>query len=170
LRVHAIATERGRADAVTRRINTRLDDNARRELLSCCGSTEWVKRMMESRPLDDALAKADEIWSSLDRTAWLEAFAAHARIGEKKNDRFSAGEQSVAASADDDTKRALAEVNQQYEERFGHIYIVCATGKSADEMLALAKQRLSNAADEEIRIAAEEQRKITRLRLLKLVS
>jgi allantoicase len=170
LRVHAVATERGRADAVTRRINTRTDDDARRELLSCCGSTEWVKWMMDARPLDDALAKADEIWNALGRDAWHEAFAAHPRIGEKKADRFSGGEQSGAASAPDQTKQQLAAINREYESRFGHIYIVCATGKSADEMLAIAKQRLSNAPDDEIRVAAEEQRKITRLRLMKLVS
>ena len=170
LRVHALATERGRADAVTRRINTRMDDDARRELLSCCGSIEWVQRMMDARPLDDALSKADEIWNALGRDAWLEAFAAHPRIGEKKADRFSGGEQSGAASASDQTKQELADINREYEARFGHIYIVCATGRSADEMLAIAKQRLGNAPEVEIRVATEEQRKITRLRLIKLVS
>jgi len=170
MRVHATATEQGIASAVARRLNTRTDDEARSELTACCGSSLWVEQMLSARPLDDLLARTDAIWSALGPDDWREAFAAHPRIGEKKSDRFSSGEQSGTAGAASTTMTALAEANREYEQRFGHIYIVCASGKSADVMLTLARQRLNNSADEELRVAAEEQRKITRSRLLKLVS
>jgi allantoicase len=169
MRVHAVATEEGRAAAVARRLNTRTDDEIRRDLTACCGSSRWVDQMMKARPLSDVLGIADSIWNALSPNDWHEAFAAHPRIGEKKADRFSGGEQSGTAGASSDTMSELATVNRQYEERFGYIYIVCASGKSADEVLALARQRIANTPDDELRIAAEEQRKITRLRLLKLV-
>ena len=157
--------------AATRHLNTRTDDVAQRELLACCGSHEFVRRMLESRPFDDALAKADEIWNSLHERDWREAFATHPRIGERKPEaKWASEEQSGASRAGADTLAALAYVNQKYEEHFGYIYIVCATGKSADEMLAIARERLINDPKTELRIAADEQRKITRLRLLKLVS
>jgi allantoicase len=166
LRVYGTATEAGRAAMVTRRVNTMLGDA---ELRRVCGSSEWVRRMMAARPLADAFAAADEIWSSLGRDDILEAFAAHPRIGEKKASAWASREQSGTATASDDTMRALAEANTEYERRFGHIYIVCATGKSADEMLQSARQRLSNDPEAELRVAAEEQRKIMQLRLMKLV-
>ena len=125
--------------------------------------------MMHARPPSNVLADADAIWKALAPEDWREAFAAHPRIGERKADRFSGGEQSGTAGASSDTMSELAAVNRQYEERFGYIYIVCASGKSAGEMLALAKERITNSPADELRIAAEEQRKITRLRLLKLV-
>jgi allantoicase len=167
MRVHAAATARGRAEQVTRRINTRIDD---RELRACNGSSEWVRRMMAARPLADAFAAADEIWSQMDRDAILEAFAAHPRIGERKADKWASQEQSGTASASTSTLDRLADVNREYEKKFGYIYIVCATGKSADEMLAIAQARLSNDPDTELRTAAAEQAKITKLRMLKLVS
>jgi allantoicase len=171
LRVWARATDAGRATAVTRHLNTRTDEVAQRELLACCGSHEWVQRMMEARPFTNAIAKADEIWSALHERDWLEAFAAHPRIGEKKvAAKWASEEQSGASNANEVTLNALADANREYEERFNHIYIVCATGKSADDMLAIARQRLKNDPAMEIKVAAEEQRKITKLRLLKLVS
>jgi allantoicase len=166
LRVFGTATENGRAAVVTRRVNTMLDDA---ELRRVCGSSEWVRRMMAARPLANAFATSDEIWASLGRDDVLEAFAAHPRIGEKKGGAWSAREQSGAAAATDQTMNAMAEANAEYERRFGYIYIVCATGKSADEMLAIAWQRLTNEPDAELRVAAEEQRKIMQLRLWKLV-
>jgi allantoicase len=166
LRVYATPTENGRKAMVTRRVNTLIDD---RELRRVCGSSEWVRRMMAARPLDDACAAADEIWASLDAKDRLAAFAAHPRIGEKKGTAWSAQEQSGAATASDETMNALASANAEYEKRFGYIYIVCATGKSADEMLAMAWQRLTNEPEHELRVAAEEQRKIIHLRLMKLV-
>jgi OHCU decarboxylase len=131
-----------------------------------------VTAMFDARPFQswERLAQAaDRVWAQLGREAWLEAFAAHPRIGEKKADRFSSGEQDGTASASDETMSALAAANRDYEARFGHVYLVCATGRTADEMLAFARERMKNEPDAELRVAAEEQRKITRLRLLKLV-
>jgi allantoicase len=172
MRVHALATEKGRGDAAARHLDTRIDPTA--ELRSCCGSTKWVEEMKRRRPFgtwETLAATADEVWNTLGPDDWREAFAAHPRIGERKaTTKWSAQEQSGVSSASDETRAALAAANEEYERRFGHIYIVCATGRSAGEMLALAEQRLKNTPEEELRNAAEEQRKITRLRLLKLVS
>ena len=127
--------------------------------------------MMDARPLGDALAKADEIWNALAERDWLEAFAAHPRIGESRPAaKWASVEQSGTSTATEETMNAIGNANREYENRFGYIYIVCATGKSADEMLAIVRERLQNDPAKELRIAAEEQRKITRLRLLKLVS
>ena len=142
--------------------------------------------MTAARPFDSAAAMAaaaDAVWWSLDRADWLEAFAAHPRIGESGSGGASesegrgslheagwaAGEQAGVASASAGLRERLAAANCEYERRFGYIFIVCATGKGADEMLAMLEDRLTNDADAELRSAAEEQRKITRLRLLKLV-
>lgn len=167
MRVYGIATERGRVDEVTKRINTRIDDT---ELRACCGSSEWVRRMMAARPMVNAFDTAEEIWSSLGEKDWLEAFAAHPRIGERKASGWASQEQSGTASAANETLAALAETNREYEEKFGFIYIVCATGKSADEMLTIARERLANEREQELRNAADEQLKITKLRMMKLVS
>jgi allantoicase len=167
MRVYGIATERGRIEKVTQRINTRLDDT---DLRACCGSNEWVRRMMAARPMADAFSTADEIWSSLGEKDWLEAFASHPRIGERKASGWASQEQSGAAAAGNETLAALAETNREYEKKFGFIYIVCATGKSAEEMLTIARERLANQREQELRIAAGEQLKITKLRMMKLVS
>jgi len=125
------------------------------------------------RDAADLLETADRVWWDLAPADWREAFAAHPRIGERKLDgeersrRWSADEQAGAAGAREAVLAELAAANRTYEERFGHIFIVCATGKSADEMLGLLRARLANNPQTELRIAAEEQRKITRLRLLK---
>jgi OHCU decarboxylase len=100
---------------------------------------------------------------------WREAFAAHPRIGERSASTWARQEQSGTASASRESLDALAAANREYEERFGHIYIVCATGRSVDEMLAIARQRLENTPQDELKLAAEEQMKITKLRLMKLV-
>jgi len=167
MRVYGVATDRGRIEKATQRINTRIDDA---ELRACCGSSEWVRRMMAARPMTDAFAAAEEIWSSLDHTAWLEAFAAHPRIGERKASGWASQEQSGTASAGNETLTALAETNREYEKKFGFIYIVCATGKSAEEMLAIARERLANEREQEVRNAAEEQLKIMKLRMMRLVT
>jgi OHCU decarboxylase len=147
--------------------------------LACCGSRVWAQRMTDGRPYADTaelLETADRVWWSLEPADWQEAFAAHPRIGERKArgegqfHRWSEQEQAGAASAEMAILRELAEANRIYDERFGHIFIVCATGKSAAEMLSLLRSRLDNDADTELRVAAEEQRKITRLRLLKTES
>ena len=154
-------------------------DAAADALRACCGATRWVSGMVARRPfgaLAPLLAAADDVWRSLGPDDWREAFAHHPRIGERtaavrqdaRGAAWSAGEQGGAARASTAVQAALAAANREYEARFGHIYIVCATGKGAEEMLAIARARLTNDADTELRVAAEEQRKITRLRLLKL--
>jgi allantoicase len=140
------------------------------DLLGCCGSPAWASRMLASQPfadIDQALDAADKIWGELAPQDWLAAFAAHPRIGESSTDARAAAEQSGVTAAPADTLTRLAAANLTYEARFGHIYIVCATGKTAAEMLALLESRLNNDADTELRIAAEQQRQITRLRLRK---
>jgi OHCU decarboxylase len=141
-------------------------------LLACCGSRAWARRMVKSRPFQDLASlreKSDAIWRSLGGEDWREAFAAHPRIGEKGS-RWSEQEQAGASDASSETLAELIAANQEYETRFGHIFIVCATGKSAAEMLSLLRHRLDNDREIELYIAAEEQRKITNLRLEKLLS
>jgi allantoicase len=171
LRIWGVATEAGRQREVVRRINTLVAP--RGELRSCCGSSRWIDAVAAARPFaswDEMLARSDKIWSSLSPDDWLEAFRAHPRIGEKKvTARWSAGEQAGTRSASDETMRALEEANRAYEEKFEHVYLVCATGRRADEMLANLRERMENDPKTELRVAAEEQRKITRLRLEKLV-
>ncbi|HKS24162.1 MAG TPA: allantoicase [Thermoanaerobaculia bacterium] len=170
LRVHAVATEAGRQAAVVRHLNSLA--NAEDALRSTCASTEWVRKMAAARPFaswDALLRAADDAWWSSDAVQWREAFAAHPRIGAKKASGWSAEEQSRAASASAETLLALERINREYEERFDHTYIVCATGRSAEEMLALAQARMANDPETELRIAGEEQLKITRLRLMRLV-
>ena len=162
------------------RLNTLSAEEAEGELLKCCGSTLWARRMAMERPFRDlreCLAKADAVWWSLDSEDWLEAFSRPPKIGEKESARgqsadarrWSEQEQSGMSAAGDETQLALAAANREYERMFGHIYIVCAAGKTADEMLSILKERLQNDADKELRVAAEEQRRITRLRLGKLL-
>jgi len=140
------------------------------DLLACCGSREWVRRMMESQPFPTAgqlLESADRIWWELGPKDWAEAFAAHPRIGEATADARANREQSGVENAEAGTLAKIAAGNRLYEERFGHIYIVCATGKSAAQMLSILESRLGADPDTELRIAAREQRQITRLRLEK---
>jgi OHCU decarboxylase len=134
--------------------------------------------MTAARPFGNAesLAEAaDRTWRGLSKDDWLEAFGAHPTIGAAppESDRTNAWarqEQSGTRVASPETLAELALLNREYAERFGHVFLVCATGKSADEMLALGRQRLRNDPETELAIAAEEQRKITRLRLEKLLS
>jgi len=163
-----------------RRLSDLPDGEARAALRACCGASRWVERMLTQRPFknaDEVFASAERIWWDLGRQDWLEAFAAHPRIGEtdaQTHGRTDARtwarqEQAGAAGASEDVRAQLAEANHAYEARFGYIYIVCATGKSGEEMLALCRTRLANAPEAELRIAAEEQLKITRLRLTQLL-
>ena len=129
--------------------------------------------MAGARPFPDAssLAEtADATWRELSPDDWLEAFSAHPAIGSKINlSPFSSEEQAGARGADSDTLAELADLNRRYADRFGHVFLVCATGRTAAEMLAIGRKRLGNDAETELAIAAEEQRKITRLRLEKLL-
>ena len=151
-------------------------EDARRLLHGCCGSERWVERMMRSRPFasrETVLSAARDAWLALDETDWKEAFSHHPKIGDRdalgrrfpESGHLSAREQAGVDGAHGDVLSELASRNQEYEARFGYIFIVCATGKSAAEMLALLRQRLTNDPADEIRLAAGEQAKITALRL-----
>lgn len=149
---------------------------AREALRRCCASRAWVEGMLARRPFGDdgtLFEAADEVWRELEPDDWREAFAAHPRIGERGRRgsgtaEWSREEQSGVSAAAEATRRALAEGNRAYEEKFGHVFLICATGKSGEEMLAALRERLGNDPETELRVAAEEQRKITRLRLEKL--
>jgi 2-oxo-4-hydroxy-4-carboxy-5-ureidoimidazoline decarboxylase len=151
-------------------------DEAAREILPCCGSTAWAQRMAARRPLADdtsLLAAADEAWRSLDEVAWTEAFRSHPRIGETRAEQpvharsaaWSAVEQQKAALAGDIIKVELAEGNWEYERRFNRIFIVCASGRSAPEILEILQRRLQNDPEVELREAVEQQRQIMQLRI-----
>jgi len=148
-------------------------------LFACCGSTNWAGRMEGCRPfttLDDLKTTADRIWGETTETDWLEAFTHHPKIGDTESlkKKFAAtaawasNEQSAVQSAGMEVLEKLAQGNRDYELKFGFIFIVCATGKTATEMLALLEARLPNEKEEELRIAAGEQHKITHIRIDKL--
>jgi allantoicase len=154
---------------------------ARKDLLDCCGAKRWAQQMLEMRPFPDleyVLDTADKVWAGLERADWLEAFRHHPAIGERRGKakqsatarRWSAGEQSAAQKAPQKTLSALAAANSEYQAKFGRVFLICATGKSSEEILKNLQQRLSNDSEAELRIAAEEQHKITRLRLEKLLA
>jgi allantoicase len=181
LRILGRAVHREDRATPIERFNRRARTEARNALLDCCGSKRWVEQMLEQMPFPDVsyvLDTAEKTWAALGRTDWLEAFRHHPAIGAKsakKNQsatarRWSAGEQCLAQKAAPQTLAALAAANQEYSARFGHIFLICATGKSSEEILSNLRQRLSNDPEAEVRIAAEEQRKITRIRLEKLLA
>lgn len=150
-------------------------DTALEPMIACCGARRWAAAMVALRPVasvHELSAAADRIWSTMEEADWMEAFACHPRIGDRKAAHASV--QSVAwsrqeqSSADSAAERVLSELaagNALYEQRFGFTYIVCATGKSADEMLAILNRRLSSDRAAELREAAEQQRHITQIRL-----
>ncbi len=156
-----------------------LDEDQKKTLLfQCCGSQVWVSKMIHlaaSEDLVDLLEEADAQWQSCTEKDWKEAFTQHPRIGDVESlkkkfasDPFAGEEQRSVEQADIVTLQKLAMANEFYEERFGYIFIVCATGKSAADMLEMITKRLRNDPRDEIKIAMEEQGKITRLRLEKL--
>ena len=151
-------------------------DEAAHEILPCCGSTAWAQQMAIRRPLADdssLLAASDETWRSLGEAAWDEAFRSHPRIGETRTAQpaqarsadWSALEQQKATLAGDEVKIALAEGNREYERRFNRIFIVCASGKTAPEILEILRRRLQNDPEVELREAVEQQRQIMHLRI-----
>lgn len=161
-------------------MNDMARSEAVEEFLKCCGSLNWAMQMADQRPFhnpDSVLRMSDDIWWRLDAKDWLEAFSHHPKIGERRAaqdvsaeaQRWSEEEQSGTRLAAEETMLELINANHEYERKFGFIFIVCATGKSTEEMLNLLKVRLKNGVDEELRIAAEEQRRITNLRLKKLL-
>ena len=162
-------------------LNTLADDQAVNKLKSCCGSSRWASEIARRRPYDSFGQLTDvaaDVWWQLAPADWLEAFRSHPKIGQKtaevsasaQSQQWSHGEQAQMQHASEDTSTALARLNEEYESRFGYIFIVCATGKSPEEMLAILRERLENGPDEELRIAAGEQAKITEIRLRKLLS
>jgi OHCU decarboxylase len=163
------------------RINQAEEVEAESMFRDCCGSTRWASLMTRARPFasEDALLNtAASIWNDLDPADWLDAFSAHPKIGETKSPaaqqpqsaKWSAGEQAGMGSADEWVSEALVSANRTYYEKFGFIFIVCATGKSAEEMLEHCRVRFVNDRETEIAIAASEQPKITEIRLRKLIS
>jgi len=167
-----------RMSAILVRWNALATADAAKEILPCCGSQRWAHALARLRPLTDAealLAQSDEIWWQLDPADWNEAFSSHPRIGEKKapasatakSADWSAQEQSGVAQSSESIQDQLRQGNEEYERRFGRIYIVCASGKLAEEMLAILYRRLENDEASELREAAEQQRQITQLRLRK---
>jgi OHCU decarboxylase len=148
-------------------------------LTDCCGATRWAASVASKRPYEtvEALHRAaDSIWWKLDRNDWLEAFGHHPQIGERPASgsgsarEWAEGEQAGARGISEDVKTRLARANRAYVDKFGYIYIICATGKSVEAMLALLNQRLQNDPASELSIAAEQQRQITRIRLEKLLA
>ena len=162
-------------------LNNLDDDDAINRLLLCCGSHRWAREMIEQRPFqskEQMIRQAEKIWENLSKDDWLEAFTHHPKIGDIDSLRekyastrnWAESEQSGTKQASDQTLQKLKKLNEEYEEKYGYIFIVCATGKSADEMLQILESRIGNDPDKELKIAAREQNKITNIRLEKLLS
>ncbi len=161
-------------------LNDAAPQDAAQMLRQCCTSERWIEMLVMLRPFADGDAlrqAADAVWAGLEESDFLEAFDGHPKIGDvnslkakyRDTKQLAAGEQSSVEQASEEVIAALAGGNREYEEKFGFIFIVCATGKSAAEMLALLSERLPNTRAEELANAAEEQRKIFQLRLDKLL-
>ncbi|MEN9571069.1 MAG: 2-oxo-4-hydroxy-4-carboxy-5-ureidoimidazoline decarboxylase [Bacteroidota bacterium] len=162
-------------------LNTLTKAQLKAELFKCCGSTAWVQKMLPLFPVKDVaqlLQHASHTWQQCTEADWLQAFAGHPKIGDMQalkkkfasTAAWASGEQGAVAQAPEQLLQALAQGNDDYQNKFGFIFIVCATGKSAGQMLQLLQQRLPNQRADEIRIAMEEQNKITQLRLQKLLA
>jgi OHCU decarboxylase len=161
-------------------LNSLNESEAAIEFLKCCGSQQWAKKMSAGRPfasVSELCVKAVDVWWELSKDDWLEAFRSHPKIGEKKAtsqistqaQTWSGQEQDGIENSTAETLDELAKLNREYEEKFGFIFIVCATGKSSAEMLAILRSRITNDVESELRIAAGEQVKITEIRLRKLL-
>jgi len=181
------APDREAAKNVLAQWNLLSAEEAVDQILPCCGSRAWARGMVARRPVadeDTLLAASNETWRNLAPSDWMEAFASHPRIGESrtsapspvqspsaqsltKSADWSAQEQRNVADSDAALKNALADANREYEQRFNRIFIVCASGKSASEILAILQRRMANDAETELQEAAEQQRQITQLRLRK---
>jgi len=152
-------------------------ERAAEAILPCCGSEAWARELAARRPIRDEkalLAVSDDVWKGLSEWDWLEAFRSHPRIGESRSEAntgrseaWSKEEQQEAGAATEDIRQALAKGNCLYEQRFQRTFIVCATGKSGEEILEILRRRLRNDDQTELLEAAEQQRRITQLRLKK---
>jgi OHCU decarboxylase len=150
-------------------------ESALATMTACCGARRWAAAMVALRPIDgiaELSEAADRVWSAMGEDDWMEAFACHPRIGGRdatqataQSLEWSKNEQSSTAVATKLVLAELAECNEMYEQRFGFTYIVCATGKSSEEMLSILKRRLTSDRTTELREAAEQQRQITQIRL-----
>ncbi len=158
-------------------LNALSDEDAGKAFEAVCGSKKWVAMMRRARPfdtLDDLQDAGQAAWQALDPADWLEAFAAHPRIGRRQSSHendtrgWARTEQNGMDGAPDSLRSRLAELNEQYEDRFGYIFIVCATGRAADDMLKELETRLTHSPERELPVAAAEQAKIIRLRIEKL--
>ena len=169
-------TQQAHANPILKDWHLLNQEPAAEAILPCNGSTAWATQMASNRPFDNLEAlfiTSDTVWLNLTEQDWQQAFDSHPRIGEHKakaateqSAKWSEGEQSAARS-NDTTQAALATANQQYEATFGRIFLICATGKSAEEILAALETRLNNDPATELREAVEQQRQITQLRLRK---
>jgi OHCU decarboxylase len=176
--LHRLNAEREGVNTALARWNRLPPDEAMRVILPCCGAKAWAQGMVSRRPLANEaglLAASDETWRNLKQSDWMEAFQSHPRIGElqpshpasTRSVEWSAQEQRDVEDAEASVKIALADANREYERRFNRTFIVCATGKSAPEILEILRRRLKNDAETELHEAAEQQRQITHIRLRK---
>ena len=161
-------------------LNSLSEENIFPELEKCCGSSEWIINMMSKRPFIDKNSLhniSESIWSNLGERDFLEAFSHHPQIGDVNSlkrkfastAKWAGNEQQGASRAPEKVLQELKSANDQYLKRFGFIFIICATGKTAEQMLAILNDRLTNDHTTELQIAASEQNKITHLRLDKLL-
>lgn len=178
LRFYGKLTDHGHSSVRLQWLNALHDIEAHPIFLSCCGSKQWATQMTSNLPYADVaevMEQAEESWEAVGRDGWLQAFAAHPKIGEKKAAsettdeaaEWSKGEQSGTASAAEETRQYLADLNERYFERHGFIFITCATGKTAEQMLGELQERVENDTEDEIANAGREQLAITKLRLRK---
>ncbi len=170
-------------NAVLARWNRLPPAEAAGEIFPCCGSNRWAREMTSARPLTDlaaVLSASDAIWRELSAADWDEAFRSHPRIGSgadagksaagksaARSAKWSAEEQARAVETAGSFRQALADGNREYEDKFGRIFIICASGKSTAEVLAELRRRMENNEATEFLKAAEEQRQITQIRLTK---
>lgn len=176
-RLGSVSSGNGGTKNILAKWNCLPIDDAIGAILPCCGSQAWARGMVAKRPLTDEaalLSASDETWRNLTPSDWTEAFHSHPRIGDSRGPhaspqsiKWSAKEQQNVTEAETTVKTALSDSNKEFERRFKHIFIVCATGKSATEILEILRRRLKNSPEEELREAAEQQRQITQIRLKK---
>jgi allantoicase len=180
-RVFGVATKNGRRQAMTRLLDSLTEPDARAVLIDCCGAPRWIDAMLAARPFERPealLAASDATFQRLSSDDWLEALRHHPRIGERRAQRaqsaqaaqWSAGEQAGVSGAGEASLAQLSDLNRQYESRFGFVFLICASGRTADEIAAALRQRLENDPAAELATAAAEHRKITALRLEKLLT
>lgn len=179
LRVWGTLDDPARTALGVSRLDTLPVDRADAELTACCAARRWVEAMLAARPfgaVERVYAASDRAWASTGQDDWHEAFRAHPRIGERAKTSDGAGkgwsaqEQAGMGTAAEELRHAMAAANRAYEEKFGFLYIVCASGKSAEELLAIVRQRLDNSPERELEAAAAELHRITTIRLGKLLT